>query len=153
MQAYDNELLALAATHLGDALVISDEAGVVLFWNDAAHRLFGWSAQDVIGQSLDLIIPERFRERHWEGYRAAMGARAVSSEGRLLEVPALHRDGRIISIAFTVALVTYGAEAAPAIAAVLRDDTEHRTERRWLSNRIKELESEAATRAGLSPQR
>ena len=59
----------------------------------------------------------------------------------------------IALLAFTVALVTYGADAAPAVAAVLRDDTEHRTERRWLSNRIKELETEAATRAGLSPQR
>ena len=91
---------------LADAVVIADRAGTIVFWNRAATSLFGWSDDQAVGRSLDLIIPEPLRDRHWDGYRRVMETGHTEYGGRLLEVPALHRDGRIFSIAFTVTLLT-----------------------------------------------
>lgn len=82
-----------------------------------------------MGRSLDLIIPERWRDRHWEGYRRVMETGHTDYGTRLLEVPALHRDGHMFSIAFTVTLLTRPGEHRPdAVAALVRDDTERRKE-------------------------
>ena len=114
---------------LADAVVIADSDGTIVFWNAAATTLFGWSDDDAVGRSLDLIIPERLRDRHWDGYRRVMETGHTEYGGRLLEVPALHRDGHTFSIAFTVTLLTRPGEQRPdAIAAVLRDDTARREE-------------------------
>jgi PAS domain S-box-containing protein len=111
-------------------VVIADAQGIVTFWNDAATRLFGWDANEVVGRSLDVIIPERLRARHWAGYRETMSTGHTDYADRLLEVPALHRDGRALSIAFTVSLLRDDDGTPTAIAAVLRDETERWRERR-----------------------
>ena len=110
---------------LGDAVVICDRDGVIRFWNVAAEHLFGFTRTDALGKSLDLIIPERLRQRHWAGFDKAM-ANGETSPGRdLLRVPAVHKDGRALSIAFTVGLL-FGPEGkVTGIAAVLRDDSDH----------------------------
>lgn len=129
----NDSVLAALVHELADAVIIADAQGAITFWNDAATRLFGWSGDEAIGRTLDLIIPERLRERHWEGYRAVMASGETRYGTRLLEVPALHRDGHQLSIAFTVTLLSRLGEAEPfAIAAVLRDDTERWQERRQL---------------------
>jgi PAS domain S-box-containing protein len=139
-------LLIRLVQELADAVVIADGEGVIEFWNPAAERLFGWPAQEAVGQTLDLIVPERLRERHWTGYRETMATGQTSYAGKLLEVPALHREGRNLSIAFTVTLLHRPGESRPAaIAAVIRDDTERWQERRDLRKRIAELESQQAT--------
>ncbi len=126
-------LLAAAVRELADAVVVADADGALVVWNAAAERLFGWSPDEAVGQSLDLIIPERLRGRHWDGYRRTMATGHTSYGDRLLEVPALHRDGRTLSIAFTVTLLRPPGLTAPnAIVAVLRDETERRRERREL---------------------
>jgi PAS domain S-box-containing protein len=128
-----DELLGRLARALADAVVIADRDGTITFWNDAASRLFGWPAEEAIGNGLDLIIPERLRARHWAGYRETMATGHTSYGDRLLEVPALHREGRTLSIAFTVTLLRQpGFDQPHAIAAVLRDDTERWQERRRL---------------------
>lgn len=128
---------------LADAVVIASADGTITFWNDAAERLFGWPATEAVGQSLDLIIPERLRERHWTGYRTVMATGHTSYGTRLLEVPALHRDGRPLSIAFTVTLLHRPGETLPhAIAAVLRDDTERWQERRRLRQELAALRAD-----------
>lgn len=124
--------LARLVEDLADAVVIADGEGTIVLWNGAAERLFGWNADEAMGQSLDLIIPERLRERHWAGYRATMATGHTSYGGRLLEVPAQHRDGRTLSIAFTVTLIGEPARPPDAIVAVIRDDTERWQERRAL---------------------
>ena len=127
----DDELLASLLRGLADAVVIADTEGTIVFWNDAAEQLFGWAAGAAIGRSLDLIIPERQRERHWAGYRRTMATGETSYGERLLEVPALHEDGRRLSIAFTVTLLRRPGQRSPcAIAAVARDDTARWQERR-----------------------
>jgi len=85
-----------------DAVIYADAQGRIRFWNDAASRLFGYRATEALGQSLDLIIPEQLRDRHWQGYEHVMkGGKSRYGEGDLLAVPALHKDGRQISVEFT----------------------------------------------------
>lgn len=135
--------LAELVRALADAVVIADPEGTITFWNDAATRVFGWSAAEAVGATLDLIIPERHRARHDAGYQRVMASGQTSYGDRLLEVPALHREGRPLSIAFTVTLLKRPGEQAPyAIAAVVRDDTERWQERRRLRDEL------AALRAG-----
>ena len=141
----DVELAGLVRA-LADAVVIADSHGTITFWNDAATRLFGWPVDEAIGQSLDLIIPERLRARHWTGYHETMATGHTSYGERLLEVPALHRDGGTLSIAFTVTLLRQPGAAQPhAIAAVMRDDTERWEERRRLRRRVEELSERLGT--------
>jgi PAS domain S-box-containing protein len=135
--------LAQLVRELADAVVIADPDGVIVFWNEAATKLFGWSAQDARGRSLDLIIPERLRARHWVGYRRVMETGHTDYGSRLLEVPAVHQDGRTISVAFTVTLLVRAGERPGWIAAVLRDDTAGWHERRRTRERLSELEAVA----------
>ena len=140
----DDRQLAQLARELADALVIADRDGTITFWNDSAGRVFGWSAEEAVGRSLDLIIPERLRDRHWTGYRGVMASGETRYGVNLLEVPALHKDGRRLSIAFTVTLLRQPGEELPyAIAAVLRDDTQRWHERRRLAERVAELEQQS----------
>lgn len=143
---HTDEALAELLRRLADAVVIADAEGTITFWNDAATRLFGWPAHEALGRNLDLIIPERLRARHWAGYRQTMATGHTSYGDRLLEVPALHRDGRTLSIAFTVSLM-HGPDGTPtAIAAVLRDDTERWHERRRLRAELTALRDGDAAR-------
>lgn len=138
----EGDRLAHLVRDLAEAVVIADPDGVIVFWNEAATHLFGWPAPDAVGRSLDMIIPERLRDRHWAGYRRVMQTGHTDYGNRLLEVPAVHRDGRTMSVAFTVTLLTRSGVTRPDwIAAVLRDDTERWQERRRLRERIVELEA------------
>jgi PAS domain S-box-containing protein len=124
--------LAGLVDRLADAVVIADREGRIVGWNEAATALFGWSAGEALGRTLDLIIPERLRARHWTGYRQVMATGHSDYGHRLLEVPAVHRDGRTISLAFTVTLMPAADGSVAGIAAVLRDDTARREELRAL---------------------
>ena len=144
----DDAALARLVRDLADAVVICDPDGTIRFWNTAATHIFGWTADEATGASLDLIIPERLRERHWAGYQRVMATGHTDYGGRLLEVPALHRDGRTLSIAFTVSLLRHSAkDAVTAIAAVIRDDTE-----RWHEHQRLRLELNGRT-PGPAPHR
>lgn len=129
--------LAAMVHGLADAVCIADHEGRITLWNAAAERLLGWSEAEALGNSLDLIIPERQRDRHWAGYVEVMRTGNTSYGDRLLEVPALHRDGHRTSIAFTVTLIEPETpDGHRFIAAVMRDDVE----RRALKMRVNELE-------------
>jgi PAS domain S-box-containing protein len=135
-----DEVLARLVRDLADAVIICDPDGIIVFWNTAATRLFGWPADQVVGTSLDVIIPERLRARHWHGYHDVMATGRTSYGERLLEVPALHRDGRTLSIAFTVSLLRLAADGpVTGIAALIRDDTERWQERRRLGQTLEQL--------------
>ena len=120
---------------LAEAVVISDVEGRIVFWNASAERLFGWPAEDALDRPLDLIIPPKHRARHWQGYRKVMASGSSKYSTQLLEVPALHRDGTTLSIAFTVTLTRDGARVT-GIAAVIRDETERRRERQRLERQL-----------------
>jgi PAS domain S-box-containing protein len=144
LESVDPGRLAQLVTDLADAVVIANPEGTIVFWNQAATTLFGWSAAEAIGSPLELIIPERLRDRHGAGYRRVMDTGQTEYGNRLLEVPAIHRDGRSMSVAFTVTLLTRPGQLRPdGIAAVIRDDTERWQERRRTRQRLAELEANA----------
>ena len=132
----------------GDGIVVSDAGGIITYWNASAERIFGFSEAEAMGQSLDLICPERYRKRHWHGYHETMGSGETRYGSELLRVPALSKDGRALSIAFTVALLKQDG-AVTAIVAIVRDETARWNEDREMRRRLAELE--ACTPAGSSP--
>ncbi|HVO93911.1 MAG TPA: PAS domain-containing protein [Terriglobales bacterium] len=123
-----------------DAIIAARADGTIVFWNPAATRLFGFSAEEALGQSLDLIIPERFRPRHWEGYREVMATGRTKYQSEVLRVPAQRKDGRPLSIAFTVSLLTPASGTGRVIAAIVRDETARWNEERELRRRLSELQ-------------
>lgn len=141
-QTFDTSGLVAA---IGDAVVISDADGRIVTWNPAAERIFGFTQAEALGQTLDLITPERHRRRHWDGYAKTMRTGETRYGTSLLKVPALHKDGRALSIAFTVAML-HGAEGeVTGIAAIIRDETERFQEERALRRRVAELEEALGT--------
>jgi len=141
--AITDELLAAVTRITGDGVVIADADGRIAFWNVAAERIFGWPPADAIGESLDLIIPERNRSAHWSGYEKTMATGETRYGNDLLRVPALHRDGSRRSIAFTVALLTDPGGAVKGIVAVIRDETARRAEEQELRQQVRELQESA----------
>jgi PAS domain S-box-containing protein len=124
-----------------EAIVVTDPAGIIRLWNGGAARIFGFSADEVTGQSLDVIIPEKLRERHWKGYFQTMATGHTRYGDKLLSVPATHRDGQRLSIEFSVALLRDDADQIVGISAVIREITERRNAERELRAKISELES------------
>jgi PAS domain S-box-containing protein len=129
---------------IGDAIVIADASGAITLWNPAAERMFGFTQSEALGQSLDLIIPQRLQQRHWDGYHKTMKTGQTRYGHDVLRVPAVHKDGRALSIAFTVALLYSEQHAVTGIAAVIRDDTVRFNEERGLRKRLAELEARVA---------
>ena len=122
-----------------DAIIAAGADGRIIFWNPAATRIFGFTETEALGQSLDLIIPERFRARHWEGYRQVMETGKTKYAADVLRVPATAKDGRALSIAFTVTLLDAG-DRGRIITAIVRDETTRWNEVRELKRRLAELE-------------
>ncbi|SMH57598.1 PAS domain S-box protein [Azospirillum agricola] len=126
---------------IGDAVIVSDAQGAITLWNAAAERMFGFTQAEALGQSLDLIIPERQRQRHWDGYDKTMRTGLTRYGNDVLRVPALHKDGHALSIAFTVALLRKPDGSVDAIVAVVRDETARFAEDRRLRRQLADLEA------------
>ena len=128
-----------------DAMLICDHAGTVRYWNAAAERVFGFRAIEAIGASMDLIIPERLRARHWAGWEATVRTGVTRyGEGQLLAVPALHKNGQQLSIEFSIQLVKDADGQIEWVAAVIRDVTERYTREKALRAQLKALEAKAS---------
>jgi len=125
---------------IGDAIVASDAGGAIVLWNPAAERMFGFTESEALGQSLDLIIPQRQQQRHWDGYHKTMATGQTRYGNDVLRVPAMHKDGHTVSIAFTVALLHSADGKVSAIVAAIRDETSRFAEERSLRKRLTELE-------------
>ena len=125
---------------VGDAIIVVDAHEKIVLWNAAATRIFGYSEDEALGNSLDLIIPERHRQRHNEGCRKSMDTGITRYGTSLLKVPALHQSGSMLSIAFTVGMLFDENQKVNGIAAVIRDETKRFAEERTLKKRISELE-------------
>jgi PAS domain S-box-containing protein len=133
---------------LGDGVIVCDAAGLIIEWNPAATRIFGFSQEEAIGHSLDLIIPERQRQRHWDGYYKTMATGETRYGSDVLRVPALHKEGKPLSIAFTVAMLYTPEHKVSAIVAVVRDETVRWAEERSLRTKLAQLEARLAATAG-----
>jgi PAS domain S-box-containing protein len=107
-----------------DAIVVCDPSGHVEFWNGSAERIFGFSRTEAVGASLDLIIPQRLRVRHWAGWKTAMSTGETKyADGQLLAVPALRKDGGHISIEFSIQLLKDANRQIAWVVAIIRDVT------------------------------
>ena len=125
-----------------DALIFADREGIIRSWNSAAKRIFGHSAGEALGQSLDLIVPEQFRDAHWAGYERAVADGASKYAGQALPTRAARADGTeiYVELSFSIAR-TEGGEVVGALA-MARDITERFTADRAERRRVRELEAE-----------
>lgn len=122
------------------AVIFSDNDGVIRFWNAGAEAMFGYNATEAVGQSLDLIVPERQRVRHWEGYRKVM-ATGITKYGReMLAVPAMRKDGARISVEFSIILLHSPSGQMLGAAAIMQDVTARWQQQKQLKERLALLE-------------
>jgi len=127
-----------------DAVVLGDREGKIRLWNAGAVAIFGFSAEEALGKSMDLIVPERLRARHWEGYDRTMATGVTRyGSGDLLAVPAITKDGRTISIEFTIQMLKDAAGGILGPVAIIRDVTKRFAREKELGRRLKELEAKA----------
>jgi PAS domain S-box-containing protein len=124
----------------GDAVLFADRDGRIRYWNAGAASMFGWSAVEALGLSMDLIIPERQRARHWQGWEQVMKSGHTRYGHDILAVPATRKDGSPLSIEFTIQLVRDDAGAVVGASAIVRDVTERWTRDRELRKRLADLE-------------
>ncbi len=109
-----------------DAIIIADREGSITFWNSGAERMFGHTKSEAVGQSLDLIIPENLRNRHWEGYRRVMASGETKYKTGLLSSPGICKDGTRISLEFSMVLLRDEVGSIQGCASIMRDIT-----KRW----------------------
>jgi PAS domain S-box-containing protein len=129
-----------------EAILVSDPAGSITFWNAGAERIFGFTPEEALGQSLDLIIPQPMQKRHWDGYHRVMaGAASRYAAGDLLRVPALRKDGQRISCQFSIVPLHDTDGQLAGMAAVLRDVTADWEREQALRARVRELEKDLET--------
>ncbi|MGH3152997.1 MAG: PAS domain S-box protein [Streptosporangiaceae bacterium] len=136
-----------------DAIIAADRDGIIRLWNAGAEAVFGYPAAEAIGQSLDLIIPERLRARHWDGFGTVMETGVTRYGAELLRVPAVRSDGTQISVEFSVVLLHGPAGEVAGVAAIMRDVTEQWLQQREMRKRLAGLEAQveaqvAAARTG-----
>lgn len=129
-----------------DAIIFAGRDGVIRLWNAGAERLFGHPASSAIGQSLELIIPERLRQRHWDGWDRVMATGETKYGTEPLAVPGVRADGSRVSLEFSITILRDGGEIV-GIAAILRDVTQRWEQDRALRNRVTELEEAARPEA------
>ena len=124
-------------TQMPDAVIYADADGKIQFWNAGATRIFGFAADEAMGRSLDLIIPENLRQRHWTGFDTTMRTgQSRYGAGDMLSVPAMRKDGTRISIEFTIVPFHGPDGSMRGIAAVLRDVTARFEELRTLRRQV-----------------
>lgn len=136
---------------VGDAVMASDASGAITLWNPACERMFGYTEAEALGKSLDIIIPQRQQQRHWDGYAQTMASGKTKYGTTVLRVPAVHKDGHALSIAFSVALLFTPEQKVASIVAVVRDESAKFAEDRALRKRLTELEVQVGTAAGNTP--
>ncbi len=125
-----------------DAIIAADVQGVIRFWNPGAERIFGYETNAALGRSLDIIIPERLRKLHWDGYCQVMKTgESRYGRGDVLAVPAIRQDGSTLSIEFTIVPQRDAEGRLVGMAAILRDVTARFEAVRGLRKKLAETEA------------
>jgi PAS domain S-box-containing protein len=128
-----------------DAIMFADREGIIRLWNRGAERMFGYSEAEALGQSLDLIIPENLRGRHWDGYYRVMESGESRYSTEMLSAPALRKDGTRISTEFSMVMVKASDGTVRGVAAVIRDVSARWQREKELKERIRSLEAQTST--------
>jgi len=127
---------------MSDAIVDADETGLIRVWNEGAVRLFGFTKQEALGHSLDIIIPGHLQHRHWHGYRETMRTgKTRYGDGSILSVPAVRKDGTRLSVEFSIVPFIDETGCMVGIATVMRDATKSFEELQSLRKEIAALQS------------
>lgn len=139
MTFHDAVADAILSTN-SDAVIAADRKGTIFFWNPGAERIFGYTSEAAVGKSLDIIIPERLRKRHWDGYQHVIET-GVSryDHGDILSVPGITKDGAQISVEFTIVPLRDDTGSMTGMAAIMRDVTKRFQETRALRQQLAEL--------------
>lgn len=138
----DTDLYRGILENAPDAILFADREGRIRVWNAGAVALFGYSEAEALGQSLDLIIPEKLRVRHWEGYHRVMAGGETHYGSKLLAVPALRQDGSQLSSEFSIVLLRDPAGQVQGVAAIMRDISDRWQQEKALKARVAALEAE-----------
>ena len=139
-----DKLLQQLLDNAPDAILVADKEGMIRFWNRGAEALFGQTAAEAVGQSLDLIIPENLRGRHWEGYERVMATGETKYQTGLLAAPGLRKDGSRVSLEFSMVLLRDASGALQGVAAIMRDVTAHWQKEKELKERLTSCEKRLA---------
>lgn len=124
-----------------DAILIADRQGHICYWNTGAERMFGYRAVEAVGQSLDLIIPENLRSRHWDGYFRVMATGQTKYIADLLTAPGVHKDGSRLSLEFSMVLLRTDGGEIEGCASIMRDVTSRWQREKALKERLAACES------------
>ena len=139
IMSFSDRLAKAVLSASSDAIIAADMEGIIRFWNPGAERIFGYARDAAIGQSLDIIIPERLRKRHWDGYHHVIKTgESRYGHGDLLAVPGIRKDGAGISLEFTIIPLLDGAGKLTGLAAIMRDVTKRFEEMRALKQKLAE---------------
>jgi PAS domain S-box-containing protein len=133
-----------------DAILFADRDGIVNLWNSGAEAIFGYKAEEIQGKNLDLVIPEKLRQRHWEGYQRVMKTGETRYGKELLKVPAIRKDGRTISIEFTILIVRNHQNEIIGTASIIREVTERWNQEKELKKKLKFLENQLMSQKSTS---
>jgi PAS domain S-box-containing protein len=144
METYTHEWLCQhIVDNTQEAIIFADREGIIRLWNAGAETIFGYRAAEVLGQSLELIIPERLRDQHRQGYRRVIETGVTQYDRRLLAVPAIRKDGARISLEFTVVILRQATGDILGVAAILRDVTARWEREKAMRARMAALEGKA----------
>ena len=123
-----------------DPIIFADRDGAIRVWNRGAETVFGYAADEILGKSLDVIIPERLRGAHWEGFRRAVDSGQTKYENRVLTTRSVHKNGSKLYVDLSFALLKDEAGAVIGAMALGRDGTARYLSERALRARVAELE-------------
>ncbi len=135
-----------------DAIIFADREGAIRVWNRGAETVFGYAATEVLGGSLDVIIPERLRRAHWEGFRRAVDTGQTKYTGRVLTTRSVHKDGSKLYVDLSFGLIRNGAGTIAGALAVGRDCTARHLAEGALRARVAELEEKTKVESNENPQ-
>lgn len=139
-----DRLLKQLVNDAPDAILVADLEGIIRYWNSGAEQLFGHAAAEAVGQSLDLIIPENLRSRHWEGYWRVMATGETKYKTGLLSSPGIRKDGTRVSLEFSMVLLRDEKGAMQGCASIMRDVTERWQREKDLRERLAACETRLA---------
>lgn len=131
-----------------DAILVADREGIIRYWNQGAERIFGHTAEQAVGQSLDLIIPENLRGRHWEGYHRVMASGVTKYQTGMLSSPGVTSTGERVSLEFSMILLRDAAGVLVGCGSIMRDVSERWQREKELRVRLAACETQLGTKGG-----
>ncbi|MGC8822860.1 MAG: PAS domain-containing protein [Desulfurella sp.] len=134
------QILEAIFNGVGDGILFCDVDGIIKLWSRGCEKIFGYSSSEAIGQSLDIIIPEKYRKRHWDGFFSAIKSKSSKYSDDLLSVPAIGKNNKSLSIDFSIAIVEQDSKLL-GFGAIIRDATKSFLEKKQLKNEIEELKN------------